>query len=370
MNRYYNAMEHCTPPADLEERLRSAVLTTQNQNGPAIIRPWGIARKALLAAVLIGILTLSVGAALLVNWDSIFDSRFGDEAATTPMADASFQPVNISSVCGDVTLTVREALVDDKTIYLILDYHLPDTVDWASVQTAWKNNGIHVPDVNFYATGEITWDALRKADHTRWSRIDWADVNQAAQYLITQTVLSSNKFTGGGSITTESRNYDPETGIITYLIAFSNSGNQNFSDQPLTMLVTPPVQEDTGDFTALADSPAILTFQPSYISQSLTGSLKSDSFSADVTLSPFAIHVSVVGGTWKELSDLRNDTTLVFQDGTTLPVKNIGTDLGGGGSYSSGDTFSTARYTTHFGELLDISQVVTVQIGSYIFSLS
>lgn len=370
MNRYYNAMEHCTPPADLEARLRSAVLTTQNQNGPAIIRPWGIARKALLTAVLIGILTLSVGAALLVNWDSIFDSRFGNEAAKTPMAEASFQPVNISSVCGDVTLTVREALVDDKTIYLILDYHLPDTLDWANIQNAWDKNGIHVPDVNFYATGEITWDTLREADHSRWNQIDWADVNQAGEYLITQTVLRSNKFTGGGSITTESRNYDPETGIITYLIAFSNRGNQNFSDQPLTLLVTPPVQEDAGFFTALADSPAILTFQPSYISQSLTGSLKTDSFSADVTLSPFAVHVSVVGGTWKELSALRNDTALIYRDGTTLPVKNIGTDLGGGGSYSSGDTFSSARYTTHFGELLDISQVVAVQIGSYIISLS
>ena len=50
------------------------------------------------------------------------------------MGQAALQDVFVSSVCDDVTLTVRQALVSDKTIYLVLDYQLPDTVDRAWLQ--------------------------------------------------------------------------------------------------------------------------------------------------------------------------------------------------------------------------------------------
>ena len=138
MNRYHDAMEHCAPPPELEERLREAVLSAEPmpQARPAVFRPKGFVRKALLAAVLAAVLTLSVGAAMLVHWDDIFSDRFGPAGAETPMAEKAFQPVNVSSVCDDVTLTIREALVDEKSIYLILDYQLPDSVDRELVQQA------------------------------------------------------------------------------------------------------------------------------------------------------------------------------------------------------------------------------------------
>ena len=90
--------------------------------------------------MLAAVLTLSVGAAVLVNWDDIFSDRFGPEGAETPMAEKAFQPVNVSSVCDDVTLTIREALVDEKSIYLILDYQLPDTVDRETVEMAYNSH--------------------------------------------------------------------------------------------------------------------------------------------------------------------------------------------------------------------------------------
>ena len=111
MNRYHESMEHCAPPPELEEQLREAVLSAEPepQARTAVYRPRGFFRKALLAAVLAVVLTLSVGAAVLVDWDDIFTGYFGPDAAETPMAEKAFQPVNMISVCDDVTLTIREA---------------------------------------------------------------------------------------------------------------------------------------------------------------------------------------------------------------------------------------------------------------------
>ena len=131
MNRYHESMEHCAPPPELESRLREAVLSAEPtpQAQPAVFRPKGFVRKAALAAVLIVLLTVSAGAVVVANWDAILASRFGAWAASTPMGQAAFQDVYVSSVCDDVALTVRQTLVSEKTVYLILDYQLPDSVD-------------------------------------------------------------------------------------------------------------------------------------------------------------------------------------------------------------------------------------------------
>lgn len=121
-------------PEGLEERLRQRVLAAAPQAEKRIFRPRGYVRKAVLAAVLAVILTISAGAAVLLGWDKVFSRRFGEEAAQTPMGQAALQDVFVSSVCDDVTLAVRQALVSDKTIYLVLDYQLPDTVDRAWLQ--------------------------------------------------------------------------------------------------------------------------------------------------------------------------------------------------------------------------------------------
>lgn len=109
MNRYHESMEHCAPPPELEEQLREAVLSAEPepQARTAVYRPRGFFRKALLAAVLAVVLTLSVGAAVLVDWDDIFTGYFGPDAAETPMAEKAFQKVNVISVCDDVAVTIR-----------------------------------------------------------------------------------------------------------------------------------------------------------------------------------------------------------------------------------------------------------------------
>ena len=66
MKLYHSAMEHCVPPEGLEERLQQRVLAAAPQAEKHIFRPRGYVRKAVLAAVLAVILTVSAGAAVLL----------------------------------------------------------------------------------------------------------------------------------------------------------------------------------------------------------------------------------------------------------------------------------------------------------------
>ena len=379
MNRYHDAMEHCAPPPELEERLREAVLSAEPtpQARPAVFRPKGFVRKAALAAVLAAVLTLSVGAAVLVNWDDIFSDRFGPEGAETPMAEKAFQPVNVSSVCDDVTLTIREALVDEKSIYLILDYQLPDTVDRETVEMAdesenWRQDSISLPDISYYLTGDVSWEDLKAADQDKWADIDWTDYTSYCGYMERDGSCLADfrliNYTSGSSGGSEHHGYDPETNTLTYLYYITaKSGDLDFTAQPVTVLLTPPVLRVNGVDTAVTGHPAILTFQPEAISQTLTGSLRQGSLYAQTTVSPFAINVKLgdvsAAVPYESIDDLLRATALVFRVGTTQPVWELATGLTGSTSISLDDSHGSLSFTSHFQELLDVSQVTAVRVG-------
>ena len=374
MNRYHDAMEHCAPPPELEARLREAVLSAEPmpQARPAVFRPKGFVRKALLAAVLAAVLTLSVGAAVLVHWDDIFSDRFGPAGAETPMAEKAFQPVNVSSACDDVTLTIREALVDEKSIYLILDYQLPDTVDRELVESVeqnheWQVNSIDLPNISLYLTGDVSWEDLKAADQDRWADIDWTEQPSARETVSESTLLEAER-RSSGSMRIESQGYDPETNTLTYLYSITaKDGSLDFTAQPLTLVVTPPVLRVDGVDTAVTGHPALLTFQPEAIGQTQTGSLRQDSLYAQATLSPFAISVKLGDVSapvpYESIDDLLWATALVCRDGTTQPVWELATGLTGSTSISQDDGHGSASFTTQFRELLDVSQVTAVRVG-------
>lgn len=368
MKLYQSAMEHCAPPEGLEARLRQAVLAAEPPEKRRVFRPRGFVRKALLAAVLAVILTVSAGAAL--NWDRILTGRFGELAASTPMGRAAFQEVYVTSVCDDVTLTVRQALISDDTVHLVLDYRLPDTVDreWLLEMYEGEDTFLWPLRVEYYCTGEVTWEDLKAADKDVWASLDWTDYTSYADYLYRDNLLRPYSFTGGGSGSGSSEGYDPETNTLTYLFRYTiHSDTQTLGDQPLTLLVTPPVAEDAaGTETALADHPAILTFQPEYVSQTLTGTWQDgeSGWTLDVTLSPFAIQLESTLGTFEGPDELLYGTVLVFRDGTETPVTELCQGLSGS-SGGSTDTQYPAHVTvsTSFRELLDVSQVKAVRVG-------
>ena len=365
MKLYQSAMEHCAPPEGLEARLRQTVLAMEPPEKRRVFCPGGFARKAVIAAVLAALLTVSVGAAL--GWNAILTGRFGEQAASTPTGQAAFQDVFVTSACDDVTLTVRQALVSDDTIYLVLDYQLPDTVDRAWLQEVYESEDAFLspPGVRYYATGDVTWEDLKAAEGETWASLDWTDYTSYSQYMH-NTVLEPYHFTKGGSGETATQGYDPETNTLTYLLRYTTeSDSQTMGTQPLTLLVTPPVAEDAeGTETALADQPAIITFQPEYVSQTLTGTWQDSEsqYTLNVTLSPFTIQVESYLGTFETSGDLRRSTALVFRDGTVTPVGELTQGLTGSSSgkkpYPASVDFSSS-----FLELVDVTQVEAVRVG-------
>ena len=372
MNRYHDAMEHCGPPPELEERLRKNVLSAEPepQARPAVYRPRGFFRKALLAAVLIVALTVSAGAAVLVHWDDIFADRFGPGAATTPMAEQAFQEVHVTSVCDDVTVTIREALVDEKSIYLILDYQLPDTVDPETVEMAYNSrentqkDDIKLPVVTYYATDDITWEELKASEQDTWATLDWTDPLTRILYEKSENTLNRLGRVNGSSGLGEA-GYDPVTHTLSYLCNITGDADSlDFTAQPLTLLVTPPVLRVNGVDTAVTDHPAILTFQPSAVAQTLTGSYRHGGFSARAVLSPLSIYVEVSGGTaYRDTEALVSDTSLLLRDGSILPAADLIFGFTGSGSLDTGDSFLfSADFTSQFQDLLDVSQVTAVRV--------
>ena len=343
MNRYHESMEHCAPPPELEEQLREAVLSAEPepQARTAVYRPRGFFRKALLAAVLAVVLTLSVGAAVLVDWDDIFTGYFGPDAAETPMAEKAFQKVNVISVCDDVAVTIREALVSEKNLYLILDYRLPDTVDRELVEMAyesedWQANCIDLPDISYYLTGDISWEELKAADQDRWADIDWTDytsycgyVERAGSSLADFRLINYTSGSSGGS---ESQGYDMETNTLTYLFHIAvKSGSADFTAQPVTVLLTPPVLRVDGVDTAVTDHPALVTFQPTGSSQTLTASYQQDGVFVQTALPVQELTRSGLSGS----TGSRPDEALPF----------------------------SLSFSCSFQHLLDVSQVAAVQVG-------
>ena len=368
MKLYTSAMEHCAPPEGLEERLRTAVLAMEPPAKRRTFRPRGFARKALLAAVIAVLLTVSAGAVL--GWNAILTGRFGADAADTPMGQAAFQDVFVTSVCDDVTLTVRQALVSDDTIYLVLDYQLPDTVDreWLQELDSDEDAYIFCPHIQYYATGEVAWEDLKAADEARWPSLDWTDYTSCGSYLMDGSILRPYRFTGGSSGSSEGQGYDPETNTLTFLLRYTTeSDTQTLGGQPLTLLVSPPwVRDAAGTETALADHPAILTFQPEYASQTLTGTWKDaeSGRTVNVTLSPFAIQVESHFSTFTGIEDLYRATALVYRDGTEMPLKGLVQGLGGGASGPADAAYPTSvSFSTSFLDLLDVSQVEAVRVG-------
>ena len=370
MNAYERAMERCAPPAELETRLRDRVLAAEPAARPRVIRPRSFAQRALLAAAIAAVLTVSAGAVVLaVEWDAIFERQFGREAASTPTAESLFQKVGVTANCGDVMLTVSEALGDDKTIYVILDYRLPETADRAAVQAAIgsSEDSVGLPDVGYYATGDVTWEDLHRAEADRWSATDWSNWKEYAPYIGWENALYPHCFTGGSSKSTVTQNYDRDTGTLTYLLRFTTeSTSQHLTGQPLTLLVLPPVLTVNGVDTALADHPALVTFQPEYSARAKSGQVRPEGIlTASVTISPLAITGMYRGSDYTEIGELLRDTTLVYLDGTQRPVRELVMGYGGGKSdyRVDGKQIYALQYSTAFQDLLDITQVRAVRVG-------
>lgn len=162
------------------------------------------------------------------------------------MAEKAFQKVNVISVCDDVAVTIREALVSEKNLYLILDYRLPDTVDRELVEMAygedWQANCIDLPDLLLSHRRHFLGGAEgRRPGQVGGHRLDRLHLilrlrGRAGSSLADFRLIN---FTSGSSGGSESQGYDMETNTHLSLSYRREIGSADFTAQPVTVLLTP-----------------------------------------------------------------------------------------------------------------------------------
>ncbi len=379
MNRYHDAMQKCVPPEGMEERLWEALSQTEEgarrdscKRRQGEKRFFGFRRRAVVICALVALI-FTTGAT--VAWDPLFIRRFGPGAALCAMGGATFQEVNVTSVCDDVSLTVRQALCSDKSIYFILDYKLPDDFDaefFAGIPEGTECIGI--PDIVYYTTGELSWEEYRDRDQKKWELLDWSDYTSYIQYLQgednalgeqNQIVRGGRGSSSGGGST---QGYDPQTNTMTYFFNLTIDSETDLTAQPLTILVSPlPLWREGKPETAVTDHPAMVTFQPSYDGpQALDGSMEDGDVSLRAVVSPFALTLEVSGMGYQSFEALVADTSLVFRDGSVHPAMLYGFSNGGGASSVAGsEEWESLNTTVHLFRLLDTAEVIAVRIGGY-----
>ena len=368
MNDYRRAIESCPIPEGLESRLAERVLAAEPEKRTAI-RPMSFGKKALLAALLAALLSVSVGAAVLVEWDQVFTSRFGRTPEETPAAETLFQAVGAESVCGDVTLRIPEALGDSRTIYYILEYQLPEGTDLAPVERAWgsadPNVQMYMPAVEYYGTDAVSWSDYEAEMGHWWSAIEWRPQLEGAAYLTERNEafyrslphpLEEYDFVGGATAGRQTVSFDPDTGTMRFLY-FYNRDRGDLTAQPLTVLVYPPSVTVEGKTTALADHPALIAFQPTQTARAKTGEIKGEGFRLQITVSPFSVNVNYYGEEFTEPGSLAKALTLICGNGAELPVHSLSMGLSGSAGGGS------ITYRAQFDQILNTEIVTAVRFG-------
>lgn len=308
MNRYQTMMEQLPVPAGQAERLKDAVLAAKPEKQRRAYRPRSFGKKALLAAVLTAALTVSVSAAVhSVDWDDIFTELFGTEAASTPIAGQIFQEINASAVCDDVTLTVRQAVGDEKMLYLLYDYQLPESADLAALETAWETKEIYMSTATLLCGEELAWEDVKDMDEQqRWEL--W-ERGRKAWY---------------GSREVRTLRFDPERRTLSFLLIYCLEEALS-PEEPITLLVgTPERDGQPWDPSVLTAYTAAVTFRNTNTAQSRSGEAASRSMEYTVRVSPLIVEVETYGhGTTPTMEKMRELISLRYDDGTDVKLTEI-----------------------------------------------
>lgn len=375
MNDYRRAIDSCPIPEGLEQRLGQRVLAAEPAGKTSVIRPMSFGKKALLAAALAALLSVSVGAAVLVEWDAVFTDRFGRTGEETPAAESLFQSVGAESVCGGVTLRIPEALGDSQTIYFILEYQLPEGTDLELVEQAWDGEHpdyqVHLPTIEYFRTDAVTWDAYESEMGEWWPDIEWRPQFEGSPYLTERNEafyrslphpLEEYDFVGGAAAGSQTVDFDRERGVMRFL-NFYHWDSGDLTERPLTVLVYPPCVTVKGETTALADHPALITFRPTQTARAKTGEVKGEGFRLNISVSPFSVHVDYYGQEFTEPGALAKALTLVDGNGAELPLRSLSRGYSGGGGGAS------ITYWAQFDEILNTETVTAVRFGDAEFPL-
>ena len=344
MNRYARMTQSLPIPEGQEARLRERVLsagTARRRKAP--YRPWTLARKALLAAAVVAILTVSVGAASrLMPWNRFFLGLF--DRVDPELADTVFQSVETSQTCGDVTVTVREAVMDQRAVWLLVDYQLPADTDTDQV----RMNTVSPPLFDLYQ-GSVSWAELEGLTSHEAQNGPMQELNNL--YLVETTSIET---------------MDPETRTLTVLL-YGRCDREPASGEPLTLFAwMPPAVKAETSWEPLADHPAAVTFTPVHTTVRTAGTARAGDvrYTAEVT----ALTVTLAAEADRE-EDLPYGTMmrlraeLLLRDGTAVSLRTV-SNWSGGDPRQNGDTgrWEITCFTT-LRTVLGLEEVAAVRIG-------
>lgn len=356
MNRYQAAMNKCSLPDGFEERLHANILAEAGQvRTQKPYRPMTFICKAVLTVIIILMLTVTVSAAVItIPWDRIFINQFGSDETTAFVSKDAFQNVNVTSVCEDTSLTIRQTLGDTNTIYIILDMKLPESLPLATAfEEADSNKSVFIesPEIWYYATGDISWEEI-----------------QGKSYEEAQAKLSSFRFPGGSLSSLSEEGYDASTNTITYLLGFTtDSSTKSLTDQPLTLLIGGMrlVKNDTE--TTIFSGPFLITFQPTYSAKSETVPIvdKDGNKKGQIIISPFAFQAELRDCKYTSIDDFYRDIEFIYSDGTIRRPEATGGYGGGCSKPENSQLCTSVSIKFRFNNILDLDNMAGIQIGDY-----
>ncbi len=251
-----------------------------------------------------------------------------------------------------MTLTIRQVIGDDQTIYAVLDVTLPDTVRLSELLDVSPETG--EPDLNI-----IPYNVQYFSADASYEEIEGMTFEEIEQSFYIQ----GKRFPSGTSSGVESQAADLKTNTLTYLLHFS-ADQTEVVGQPLTILIDGLYQWTGSDYKEILEGPFLISWTPEYDGISYTYEIRDGKNTAGtVSLSPFAIKVELYSSDFEDFSDFEKTLSIKFRDGTTFLPSSSG--FGGSFSKSSG----TIKYNRFFKEILTIDDVVSIQVGGYLVRL-
>lgn len=359
MNHYQKMMEMLPVPAGQEERLKAAVLAAAPERRRRRFRPWGRGKKLALAAAVTAVLLASASfASETADWDPVFLGIFGPESQGAPGAEGVFQNVQAVGVCGDVTLTVRQAIGDKGNLYLLLDYQLPESTDLEAAAAGRLRSS----EILVYKGKQISWE----------------DVQPLAAPQDAKRTFGMDSTSGMSSQVLE---VDAETHTVSMMIEcdMNDFPLSRLLNAPVSLIAGPPAlisMDEDGEDIPLTNQLAVVSFKPSFDVSPAKGSAKTEDGTAyKAEVSPLSLSVRIKGDDLPDwdakdmLSEFKALVTLRFRDGTEAHVSDLeqpGGSSNGGGSlthYDDGRRSGTLTLNLVFETFLDPAEVEAVLVG-------
>lgn len=363
MNRYQAMVETLPVPEGQAERMKAAALAAEPERR-RVLRPWSFGKKVLLAAVLAAGLLVTAGTALeVMEWDPAFLERFGASSQESPGAEGVFRDMNIASVCGDVTLTVRQAIGDKKNLYVLLDYQLPEDTDPEAVAAAERLPPLYI-------------------DTLRGKTISWEDIRDMSLEEQQNIHLTCSSVSGQS---THTLGFDPETRTLTCMLSANFQegwGLETLLNPSITFLVWPPELEADGEDVPLADHAAVVTFRPSFDVETVTGKAAEDGITYKAEMSPLSFQVRMKGEDLPDMSDqavyqeVKSSLSLRLRDGSVISAEDLQLPGGSASASSSFTLHDDGRLSGRimlnivFRELMDPAEAEAVLVGDVEILLS